>query len=73
MTEQERYCKQKQKLVGAKVRAMLKRRKISTRVIAKATGINQSYISSIINGRSNPTLRTIFILEFYLTKPIIKP
>jgi transcriptional regulator with XRE-family HTH domain len=60
-----------QKKVGAKVRALRKKRGLSQDVFADRSGLHRAHVGSIERGESNVTLQTLKILADTLEVRIV--
>lgn len=45
------FCRMKSDIVGNRIRTLMKENRLSQRAVEKNTGVNQSVLSEVINGR----------------------
>ena len=62
---------EKQSDIAVQIAAYLKERNWSHRDLAKHSGFKESYVSRVLSGETNLTLKTICRLEATIGKPII--
>ena len=54
------------RLVGQKIAASRKKKKLTQSKVSKGTGISRNYISDIENGRYAPSMHTFMLLASFL-------
>lgn len=67
----DRRFVQKQADLALRIDALRKRRNMSKRSLAEALSVPASYVSRLLSGRANPTLRTITKIEDVLVEEIM--
>ena len=57
-------------MFGENMKAIMKQKKITSRTLAPAIGISETYVSYLLNGKKSPTFKLVEKIAAYLGVPI---